>query len=156
MQVRSQLSVLQRPIECGSINNSEEPKIFYVLQRATSLPCQPSRSRFCTSFVAYSPAEPSNEQYTALACACHHFSPAADSSLLQCTPIHLFWQPLVTNPINQVGHNLAQETPNFELDLAVVVLPIPITMRLQIRRHQKVWVDNLVFSRRPVSGSIKY
>lgn len=66
---------------------------------------------------------------------------------LQCLPVHSFWQPEVPHHcIDQVRFYVAHGCLNFVMDLTVVLMPIPILLRLQLLRHQKVGLIILFLS----------
>ena len=59
--------------------------------------------------------------------------------LLQCLPVRSFWHhEMAHRCIEQVDFYIAHGTLNFVTDLSVVLMPIPLLLKLQLPRHQKL------------------
>ncbi|KAL8659146.1 MAG: hypothetical protein Q9202_007261 [Teloschistes flavicans] len=66
---------------------------------------------------------------------------------LQCLPIHSFWQPDIPRTcIKQSSYYLATGSLNLILDVIVVLMPIPLLVKLQLPKPQKIGVIVLFLS----------
>ena len=55
--------------------------------------------------------------------------------MLQCLPIHSFWQPKTKTPyhcIDRVNYYIVQGSLNIFSDVVVVLMPIPLVLKLRL------------------------
>ncbi len=63
---------------------------------------------------------------------------------LLCTPLAHYWDPTVPGKcINEYVYYLFGTALNVAIDLAILILPMPVIWSLQMPRKQQLWVSGI-------------